>query len=130
MASQQSAIAASGGWDSRGPILHTKYLVGSSNVPEHEGRFFKKGEAIHASRHPVAGGKHVSGDLRNDGVRIVHQGRRRDNTADIYDARKKQNGYVEVRRTLSVTFCFSAVIGSVWIRHFLIHKNRIIKPQR
>ncbi len=58
-------------------------LIGEGDGPVNERGLFEIRHAVEARCHPIAGGKHVAGDLSLHGVDIVHERRRRDDAAQV-----------------------------------------------
>jgi len=78
-------------WDSGGPVVYAKYLVRKRHSPIHERRFFQVNNPVQASGDPIAGAKHVPGNLSLHGVDIVHQRRWRNDAAQIHSCSEQQN---------------------------------------
>ncbi len=56
-----------------------------------EWRLLEVREPVDMRSDPVAGSQHVARDLRLHGIHIVHQGRRRNNAAEIHSAGEEQD---------------------------------------
>ena len=109
--------------------MRAEDLERAGDQPVDERRFFEIGDAVQPRRHPVAGGQHVARDLRLHRVHVVHQRGRRNHAARVNRGGDQQNDQVEVK-TLSIVRRAGSAGALVWIRHFFIHRNRIINPHR
>src|ERR1700704_3040593 len=64
--------------EARGPVVDAEDAEGGGHDPVDERRFLEIGDAVEPGGNPVAALQHVAGDLRLDGVDIVHEVRRAD----------------------------------------------------
>ena len=87
--------------------MHAEDGHGRGHHPVFEGRLFQVRDAIEPGRDPVARFKHVAGNLRLDGVHIVHQ-RRRAQGANAEDQRGHQHDNQFVVAVTDVAGSFTA----------------------
>jgi hypothetical protein len=76
--------------------MHAEDAVRSRHRPVDEWRFFKVGDAIETGGGPIAGLKHVAGDLRLYRVHIIHQVRRTDDAADKNDCGEGDDDQIKI----------------------------------
>ncbi len=77
----------------RGPVVHAEDGVRAGHHPVNQGGFFQIRYAVQPRGDPVAGDKHVAGDLCLNGVHVIHQTRRAN---DIY---KEDESRLQLQRS-------------------------------
>ena len=109
--------------------MNAEYFVRGCDGPVYERRFLEISDPVEPRGDPVAGREHVASDLSLHAIHVVKNPRRRSDATEVHGAGDEQNRQDEVR-TLPVSFWAWGDIAAVWILHFFIHKNRIIRPHR
>ncbi len=100
--------------------MNTKNRERDGNRPVKHRRFLEEGDAVGARRHPVAGGKHVSCDLRYGPVDIVHQERRRNSATQVDRSSDQGNDQVNEPAFTCKNACV-VELDVACIRHLFIH---------
>ncbi len=113
----------------RGPVVHAKNFIGDRHHPVDQRRFFQVGNAIQAGGDPVAGDKHVAGDLRLHGVHIVHEARRAGDTNKEDEASCGYNDPTWSSTVGTVSLGAGSMLPSATF-HCFIHNNNTIRPHK
>ncbi len=100
--------------------MNAKNLERDGYRPVKHGRLLEEGDAVGPRRHPIPGGNHVSCDLRDGCVDVVHQRRRRNAATQVDRSGDQSDDQVNEPAFTCKNACV-VELDVACIRHLFIH---------